>query len=148
MHRNTFDLNSRQISVQFMPVSCNDRRYSPQISARLSSDPTHYVRVGEVREGVTETPQREASASLKSASWPVNLLCCAALDWTDGRTATSHGRFPSSLENALTSSYKNVSRLEFSLQTVRTYLSRHLKGETLESSVSVCHTPQTWRANS
>lgn len=86
MRRNTFDLkltaNIRPIHV-LMSVSRNDRRYSPEISPRLSTDPTHYVRVREVREGVTEAPQREASASLKSASWPVNLLCCAALGWTD-----------------------------------------------------------------
>lgn len=86
IHRNTFDLNSQPISVQFMCrclVSCNDRRYSSEISPRLSSDPAHYVRVREVREGVTETLQREAPAPRKPASSPVNLPRCAALDWPD-----------------------------------------------------------------
>lgn len=136
-------------------VARNDTRYSPEFSSRLSWDPTHYVRVREVREGVTEAQQREASSPLQSGSSPAAFLHSAALDWTHVASFSPGCVFflvapscapppPSLLENASAPSNKNVSWVGFSLHTFRTFLSRHLTGETEQRRVRLsCHGGRT-----
>lgn len=119
------------------PVSGHDGRYSPEVSPRLSRDPTHYVRVREVREdeqgGIIPTQIRMLACEFPSRCcfWPdphPRVLCRINGHF---RVVLPHPPPPwRMLWLPLT--------MWVSLQSVRTYLSRHLKGET------ACLTGQTW----
>lgn len=121
-------------------MSGHDRRYSPEVSPRLSWDPTHYVRVREVREdkqgGIIPTQIRILACEFPSASDRTHIV-----GFCVGLTATFSWCFLLLLL-LLGECFDFLSqRCEpagVSLQSVQTYLSRHLKGETVRL------TGQTW----